>query len=62
MKKNIRNWLEKILASLARHAINNAKPKIIGITGSVGKSSVKEAIYFVLNQSTKYHQSEPIDC
>ena len=54
MKKNIRNWLEKILKSLSRHAINKAKPKIIGITGSVGKSSAKEAIYFVLNQSTKF--------
>ena len=40
--------LHKLLAWFARMAIGKYKPIIIGVTGSVGKSSTKEAIYAVL--------------
>lgn len=36
------------LKTLARHRLNKLKPEIIGVTGSVGKTSTKEAIYHVL--------------
>ena len=37
-----------VLAFLARKIISKYKPKIIGVTGSFGKSSAKEAIFHVL--------------
>ncbi len=40
--------LQKLLAWFARRVIKKYKPITIGITGSVGKSSAKEAIYVVL--------------
>lgn len=40
--------LEKMLAFLAKRILNKYQPKIIGITGSIGKTSAKEAIYLVL--------------
>lgn len=42
--------IEKILASSAIRLISRQKPEIIAITGSVGKSSAKDAISAVLNQ------------
>lgn len=48
------NLLAKILAPLAKTVIVKHQPKVIGITGSVGKTSTKEAIYEVLSRSTKY--------
>ncbi|MCX6730106.1 MAG: UDP-N-acetylmuramoyl-tripeptide--D-alanyl-D-alanine ligase [Candidatus Portnoybacteria bacterium] len=40
--------LQKILKKLAIIALKKYKPVVIGITGSVGKTSTKEAIYAVL--------------
>ncbi len=40
--------LQKILKQLAIAALKKYKPIVIGITGSVGKTSTKEAIYAVL--------------
>ena len=40
--------LQKILRYLAKRVIKKYQPIIIGITGSVGKSSAKEAVYTVL--------------
>lgn len=47
--KLLRYWLKK----LARAVINKYQPQIIGITGSVGKTTTKEAVLLVLAQ--KYH-------
>ena len=41
-------FIEKILASLAKKILKKYQPEIIGITGSVGKTSTKEAIFTVL--------------
>ncbi len=53
MKKFIANWL----ASLARSLIAKHQPKIIGITGSVGKTSTRDAIYAVV--STAFWARKP---
>ena len=44
--KQIIQWKLKILARLV---LKKYRPKIVGITGSVGKTSTKEAIYTVLS-------------
>lgn len=42
--------LQKILKIIAKRILKRHHPKIIGITGSVGKTSAKEAIYLVLSE------------
>ena len=60
----IKKIITKILALEAKLALKKHKPKIIGITGSVGKSSAKEAIATVLEsrfnirKSAKSYNSE----
>lgn len=46
MKKSI---LQKILAALAKATIRRYKPLVIGVTGSVGKTSTRLAIFAVVN-------------
>ncbi len=48
---------QKILAWIARKILAKYKPKIIGITGSVGKTSTKEAIFFVVSQTFRTRRS-----
>jgi UDP-N-acetylmuramoyl-tripeptide--D-alanyl-D-alanine ligase len=50
-------FLQKILAYLAKKTIKRYKPLIIGITGSVGKSSTREAIALVLKDKFNVRQS-----
>jgi len=45
----MRKFLQKILRIIAKQILKKYKPEIIGITGSVGKTSTKEAIYAVLS-------------
>lgn len=47
-KQKIRIFTEKVLRFLSIIVLKKYKPFIIGITGSVGKTSAKEAIYAVL--------------
>lgn len=57
MKKfflKILKWKLKILAKLT---IRRYKPGIIGVTGSVGKTSAKEAIFAVLSQERRVRRS-----
>ncbi|MGD0977216.1 MAG: Mur ligase family protein [Minisyncoccia bacterium] len=49
----MRQILKKILAILARRVIIRYQPVVIGITGSVGKSTTKEAIFGVLSKRWK---------
>jgi UDP-N-acetylmuramyl pentapeptide synthase len=51
------NFLKKILASLARRTIAKYRPLVIGVTGSVGKTSTRHAIAAAL--TAKYRVREP---
>ena len=53
-----RNILQSILALLTRLMLARYKPKIIGITGNVGKTSVKDAVYAVVSFKFKTRKSE----
>lgn len=57
MKKTLLNILQFILRKLARAIIKKYKPIVIGIAGSVGKSTTKEAIFTVLKQEKKIRAS-----
>lgn len=46
----MRKILKLILKILAKRVINRYQPVVIGITGSVGKTFAKEAIYYVLSR------------
>ena len=48
-----RKLMEKILRLLSILVLKKYKPEIIGVTGSFGKTSAKEAIYSVLNSKFK---------
>ncbi len=48
MKNYFLKFVERILAKFARVVIARHNPYVIAITGSVGKSSTKEAVYQVL--------------
>ncbi len=49
--------LEKILKDLARGVLNRQKPEVVTVTGSVGKTSTKEAIYVVLKSKFNTRRS-----
>jgi UDP-N-acetylmuramoyl-tripeptide--D-alanyl-D-alanine ligase len=51
-------FLEKILRSMASLILKKYRPKIIGVTGSVGKTSTKEAIFSVLASHFRVRRSE----
>ena len=50
--------LQKILAHLARATIRRYHPMVIGITGSVGKTSTREAIFTVLKKKYRVGSAE----
>lgn len=55
MKQNI---LKSILRFLAKGMLQKHKPLVVGITGSVGKSSTKEAVALALSQSYTVRKTE----
>lgn len=53
----MRSILEKILALLAGKVIKKYNPQIVGVTGSVGKTSTREAVFSVVSQKYRTRQS-----
>lgn len=51
-------YLEKVLRLMALLVLKKYKPKVIGITGSVGKTSAKEAIFTVLSKKFQVRKNE----
>lgn len=49
--------VQKVLEILAKAIVAKYKPEVIGITGSVGKTSAREAIYSVLSSKFKVRRS-----
>ncbi len=49
--------VQKILYVLARRVLKKYKPDVIGITGSMGKTSTKEAIFAVLSSKFRARQN-----
>lgn len=54
----MKNQIQNLITYLARRIIRKHKPKIIGITGSVGKTSAKEAVFAVV--SKRYRAYRPL--
>ncbi len=50
--------IQKILRWLARRILQKHKPMVIGVTGSVGKSTAKEMIFVVLENDFQVRKSE----
>ena len=58
MKAVLRHVVRSILLVLAKRELRRIRPKVIGVTGSVGKTSVKEAMAAVLSRRHKIKKSE----
>ncbi len=58
MKKNFKQIIVLIITWQAKLILSRYHPKIIAITGSVGKTSTKDAIFTVLSKFKKVRKSE----
>ncbi len=58
MKSILKSIIVAIITLEARVLIWRKRPRIIGITGSVGKTSTKDAIYTVITQKVRARKSE----
>src|SRR3989344_547189 len=58
MPINKRKSLERLLRFMGRTVLKKYRPTIIGITGSVGKSSTKEAVAAVLSPAYTVRKAE----
>ena len=58
MKSFFKNILIKIITLEARAILKKYHPSIVAVTGSVGKTSTKDAIFTVLSPSCYVRKSE----
>lgn len=58
MKKLFRQLVLFLLKRMAKRKLAKFKGKIIGVTGSIGKTSTKEAVFTVLNSKFKVKRSD----
>ncbi len=58
MKKTIKNLLVGILRAEAKLALKRHRPKIIAVTGSVGKTSTKDAVAAAISEGNSVRKSE----
>ena len=54
----MKNLLRNILRILSKRVINRYQPVVVGITGSVGKTTAKEAVFAVLRKKFFVRKSE----
>lgn len=57
-KSKKKKILEKYLRLMAVLVLKKYNPKVIGITGSLGKTTTKEAVYTVLSQNFKVRKND----
>lgn len=53
----MKKLIQKILYVIARAVLKKYKPEVIGITGSMGKTSTKEAVFAVLSSKLRVRQN-----
>ena len=53
MKKILKKIVTNIITWQAQMVLKKYKPKIVAITGSVGKTSTKDAVFTVLSEFKK---------
>lgn len=53
----MKKFIDNLLAFFARSILKKYRPKIIGITGSMGKTSAKEAVFAVLKDKFNVRQN-----
>lgn len=58
MKAVFKNFFRDVLTALAKRKLQQIRPRIVGITGSVGKTSTKESIASVLERRFKIVKSQ----
>ncbi len=58
MKESVRSFVVRILTEIAKLVVKKYHPRIILVTGSVGKTSTKDAIYAALAPHTFVRKSE----
>ncbi len=58
MKNLFKKAIVYIITLEARAVLRKYKPKVVAVTGSVGKTSTKDAIYAVLSKSARVRKSE----
>jgi UDP-N-acetylmuramoyl-tripeptide--D-alanyl-D-alanine ligase len=58
MKNLVKKLFSRVLASLARDIIRKYKPQVVMITGSVGKTSTKDAVAAVLSKKFFVRKSD----
>jgi len=57
MRQWIKRFVQRQLEGYARKTLKHYKPVVIGVAGSIGKTSTKEAIYAVLSKSMLVRKS-----
>ncbi|MBD3300385.1 MAG: hypothetical protein GF347_03460 [Candidatus Moranbacteria bacterium] len=57
MKKILKKIVEIVTLSLSKRIIQKYKPTVIAVTGSVGKTSTKDAVFLMLKDLTKVRKS-----
>ncbi|MBI5139083.1 UDP-N-acetylmuramoyl-tripeptide--D-alanyl-D-alanine ligase [Candidatus Nomurabacteria bacterium] len=58
MRTTVKTLLSYTLQTLAKAVLLKYKPKVISITGSIGKTSTKDAVYAVMSKVTHVRKSQ----
>lgn len=58
MKKTLRNFVLGLLIALARIRLKRLRLFVVGVTGSIGKTSTKDAIFTVLKERYQVYRSK----